>query len=34
MVVLDEPGAEKLTGKGDMLFAGDTGIERLQGYNT
>ncbi len=32
-VVLDEKGAEKLLGKGDMLFAGDNGIERLQGYN-
>lgn len=32
-VVLDEPGAEKLKGMGDMLFAGDQGIERLQGYN-
>lgn len=33
VVVLDEPGAEKLSGKGDMLFAGEHGIERLQGYN-
>ena len=32
-VILDELGAEKLAGKGDMLFAGDNGIERLQGYN-
>ena len=32
-VILDEMGAEKLSGKGDMLFAGDKGIERLQGYN-
>jgi hypothetical protein len=32
-VVLHEDGAEKLLGKGDMLFAGDYGIERLQGYN-
>lgn len=31
-VILDEIGAEKLAGKGDMLFAGDNGIERLQGY--
>lgn len=33
VVVLDDTGAEKLAGKGDMLFAGDHGIERLQGYN-
>jgi hypothetical protein len=32
-VILDEAGAEKLVGKGDMLFASDAGIERLQGYN-
>lgn len=32
-VVLDEAGAEKLAGKGDMLFASDKGIERLQGFN-
>lgn len=32
VVVLDEPGAEKLLGKGDMLFAGNGAIERLQGY--
>jgi S-DNA-T family DNA segregation ATPase FtsK/SpoIIIE len=31
-VVIDEAGAETLTGKGDMLFASDAGIERLQGY--
>jgi len=31
-VVLDDAGAERLAGKGDMLFAGDHGIERLQGY--
>lgn len=31
-VVLDQDGAERLTGKGDMLFASDHGIERLQGY--
>lgn len=31
-VMLDEGGAEKLLGKGDMLFYGDNGIERLQGY--
>lgn len=34
LVVLDDQGAEKLAGKGDMLFASDTGIERLQGYNS
>lgn len=34
VVVLDEPGAEKLLGKGDMLFSSDMGIERLQGYNS
>ncbi len=33
-VVIDEKGGEKLLGKGDMLFAGDKGIERLQGYLT
>ena len=33
IVMLDEPGAEHLLGKGDMLFASDQGIERLQGYN-
>lgn len=32
-VILDESGAEKLVGKGDMLFASDHGLERLQGYN-
>lgn len=32
-VVIDESGAEKLLGKGDMLFASDTGITRLQGFN-
>lgn len=31
-IILDEMGAEKLAGKGDMLFYGDKGIERLQGY--
>lgn len=31
-VVLDEEGAEKLLGKGDLLFSSDSGIERLQGY--
>lgn len=33
LVVIDEPGAEKLLGRGDMLFVGDKGIERLQGFN-
>lgn len=31
-VMLDESGAEKLLGKGDMLFASDRGIDRLQGF--
>jgi DNA segregation ATPase FtsK/SpoIIIE-like protein len=31
-VMLDEAGAEKLLGKGDMLFASDRGIDRLQGF--
>lgn len=31
-VVLDETGAEKLLGKGDMLFATSEGTERLQGF--
>ena len=31
-VMLDEEGAEKLLGKGDMLFLGENGLERLQGY--
>lgn len=31
-VMLDEPGAEKLLGKGDCLFAGDWGVERLQAF--
>lgn len=33
VVILDDLGAEKLAGKGDMLFAGDQGLERLQGFN-
>jgi len=32
-VMLDEGGAEKLLGKGDMLFLTSEGIERLQGFN-
>ena len=31
-VIIDDKGAEKLVGKGDLLFAGDHGVERLQGY--
>lgn len=31
-VMLDEDGAEKLLGKGDMIFSCDTFIERLQGF--
>ncbi len=31
-VMLDEAGAEKLLGRGDMLFLADQGVERLQGY--
>jgi len=31
-VVLDEAGAEKLLGRGDMLFSSDEGMVRLQGY--
>lgn len=33
-VMLDEDGAEKLLGKGDMLFASDAGVERLQGFSS
>lgn len=32
-VMLDEAGAEKLLGLGDMLFQTDAGVERLQGFN-
>ena len=32
-VLLDAPGAEKLLGKGDMLFSSDAGEIRLQGFN-
>jgi len=32
LVILDELGAEKLSGKGDMLFSSDAGLERLQGF--
>lgn len=31
-VVMDEAGAEKLMGKGDMLFSADGKVTRLQGY--
>lgn len=31
-VMIDEPGAEKLLGKGDCLFATESGIERLQSF--
>lgn len=33
-VVIDEAGAEKLLGKGDMLFSVDGASERLQGYSS
>lgn len=32
-VVLDESGAEKLAGKGDMLFSTTQGLQRVQGFN-
>lgn len=32
-IILDESGAEKLIGKGDMLFSSVGGIHRLQGYS-
>lgn len=32
-VLLDEAGAEKLLGRGDMLFSSDFGMVRLQGFN-
>lgn len=32
-VMLDEVGAEKLLGKGDMLFSTEQGTQRLQGFN-
>jgi len=32
-VMIDEPGAEKLLGKGDCLFVSETGSERLQAFN-
>ncbi len=33
-IVIDDAGAEKLAGKGDMLFASEAGTERLQGYRS
>lgn len=32
-VILDQSGAEKLLGKGDMLFSTGQGVERLQGFD-
>lgn len=32
-VMIDEDGAEKLMGMGDLLFATEEGMERLQGYS-
>lgn len=31
-IIIDDEGAEKLLGKGDMLFSSVDGVERLQGY--
>lgn len=34
IVIIDQPGAEKLLGKGDMLFQNPNGeLQRLQGFN-
>lgn len=33
-VLLDESGAEKLLGRGDMIFSSDEGSKRLQGFNS
>lgn len=32
-VLIDQMGAERLLGKGDMLFSDHNGIQRLQGFN-
>lgn len=34
LVIMDSTGAEKLVGKGDLLFQSDAGTIRLQGYIT
>lgn len=34
LVLIDEPGAEKLLGKGDMIFSSDQGNVRLQGFSS
>jgi hypothetical protein len=33
IVAINQPGAETLLGKGDMLFIADNGVERLQGFS-
>lgn len=33
VIIIDEKGAEKLLGKGDMLLTTDDGLVRLQGYS-
>jgi len=32
MTILDQPGAENLLGRGDMLFLAGGTVERLQGF--
>jgi len=32
MTILDQPGAENLLGRGDMLFLAGVTVERLQGF--
>jgi len=32
MTILDQPGAENLLGRGDMLFLSKGKVERLQGF--
>ena len=32
MTILDQPGAENLLGRGDMLFLSEGKVERLQGF--